>query len=307
MTVEVVARALVVLLAAAAWSAAAGCGDSGGAGGGGGDASTASGSTAGPGPSSTSTGLASHPGTLADEGLIARYLVAEADAGQGPTELVDVAPEPLPLAIAYDQDTFFTQDASGRRGLRFSFVDGAGSASVAVDGTKILQGIHGSRTGTIEVVADITDVSNFAPLSHIGIDDEYGRFSLTAWAPTVVGLHVGEDGPWADFIVDLPATGRAVYHGVIDTDAAVESDRLRLFKNGARLQTVASEPALQGQSIDLSTGRRFIIGNGDLGGRSPQGTIYYVAIYSAALSDAQVLQNVGLLLADDDEPAIVAP
>ena len=51
----------------------------------------------------------------------------------------------------------------------------------------------------------------------------------------------------------------------------------------------------------------YVLGNREIGGRTFVGRLYYAALYSGALTEADVMQNVGVLLVDDDTPAAPPP
>lgn len=299
------------------------CGDSGdaatGQGGGGTSTTTISSTNAGGGTTGTggqpgtggsgtggggTGGTIFNPGSLVDDGLVARYLIAEADSGQAVTELVDAAPSPLAIPITYIPELTFAADTEGRRGLNFSVTNGAGRAAVGVDGTKVSQQIHASGTATIEVVADIVDIDNPAGFLFIGQNIWTQRLALIAWEETLVTVVMNDGGGWADFFVDVPAIGRTVYHGVLDTDAVAPEDRIRLYLNGARLTPIDTNFPTQGALIDLSIGNMLTIGNDANNTYSPEGMIFYVALYSSAFTDEQVSQNTPLLLYDDDVPSL---
>ena len=99
-----------------------------------------------------------------------------------------------------------------------------------------------------------------------------------------------------------PDLGRGVFHMVVDVTRAAPEDRARLYVNGARLPNVQNVFAAQGVPLTIGDTRHFVIGNREVGERTPQGTIFYAAIYNVALDDAEVAQNAALLLLDDDTP-----
>ena len=288
---------------------ACGGGDEGGAGAGG-NASGGQGgavSTGGGGSSSGEGGdLPVHPGVLVDEGLVARYYLDEAASGQDPTEALDAAPDPLPLALTYineGTDTFmtYTEDPNGNRGLTFATYGRDDRASVAIDGTKISTSLHSSTTMTYEVVAEVLGViPESSRLIHIGLDTDH-TLSFETGVVTRLGFEVN-DGGWTSVPSYLPALGRAVFHSVFDSSQADPLDRVRIYVNGGRLPIIGDVAVEMDAAIDLGPGRHFVIGNREIGQRTIEGTIYYAAVYSDALSEAQVLQNVGLLLVDDDTP-----
>ena len=77
-----------------------------------------------------------------------------------------------------------------------------------------------------------------------------------------------------------------------------------MFVNAAPISDSGDNQAFPAQDrlIDLGVGRDFRIGNRDFSVRSPDGRIYYVGIYNAALTPAQVRSNADILLNSDDTP-----
>jgi hypothetical protein len=240
---------------------------------------------------------------LVDTGLIVRYYIDEAASGQAPLELVDAAPNPLPLAIVWGTDVAYSEDADGNRGLTWNLIEQYSRASVSIDGTKISQQLHGSSTGTIEVVADVDAVSTYySRLSHIGAGSEGGVFSLRmpAMSRFVFNLNESHRGWWE---VDIAGLDRFVAHVVLDTTASDGVDRAKLYINGALVPRLAGYAPPQNELIDVGTGRHYVLGNRETGERTFAGTLYYGAMYSAALTEAEVLHNALVLSVDDDTPA----
>jgi hypothetical protein len=283
-----------------------GTGGTAGAGGGVGGTSATGGNggqaNSGGGPTMT------HPGVLADDGLIARYYLDEAASGQGPTDALDAAPDPLDLALRYVGDPVtlmpvmsYTED-DGNRGLAFTTQGLDDVAFVAVDQTKVAMALQGGTTMTYEVVATIKEVnSSSSRLMHVGTNQDH-TLSLETSGLSFISLEVNSLGS-SQAPAPLPDLGRAVYHGVLDTAVAEPSERVKLYANGSRIPTLTVATMLdQDTPIDLGTGKFFAIGNREEGGRTIQGVIYYAAVYQSALTPEQVAQNTALLLIDDDTP-----
>lgn len=284
-----------------------GAGGSTGPGGGGGGANA--GGAGGIGPEGGSMML--HPGSLVDDGLVARYYLDEADSGQTPTEAIDAAPNPLNLALRYVGDPAamepamtYIEDMSGNRGLNFSQVGMDDVAYVAIDTTKIATMLQGGTTLTYEIVADIQGVSSSTSrLSHIGTNGDH-TFTFSASQLTHVHLTVNNQSGF-DAPALLGSLGRAVYHAVFDSNEVEPADRVRFYVNGSPLPTLTVSSSLsQGTVIDLDVGKFYAIANREEGARTFEGTMYYSAIYNVALTSEQIIQNTGLLLVDDDLPSV---
>jgi hypothetical protein len=312
---RIVARTWTSLLGASilAGAAAACSGDPGPSTGGSGGAGT----TAGAGGTSaggTSTGGASTGGTggglgqgpLVDRGLLTRYFIDEADAGQAPLALQDAAPNPLPLPMIYVPELTFATDGVNR-GLECTAAGLSGRASIAVDGTKLVT-LHGSKTGTIEVVIDIDDVTGFnSRISHIGYESESGRFSLTTSSLSRLRLWLKGYDLAGDWPVPLDTLGRVVVHAVLDTSLPDPEDRTRLFVNASPVARIGGTPPDLDEVIDLATGRHHVLANREIGERSFQGRLYYAAMYTTALTEDEVLENTAILINDDDAPLQASP
>jgi hypothetical protein len=278
--------------------AAGGNGATGGAGG------TGAGGAGGAG--GTGAGGAIGQGPLIERGLLTRYFIDEADAGQTVLELQDAAPDPLPLAITYGPELTFATDGENR-GLEWTAPELDGRASVAVDGSKLVA-LHGSKTGTIEVVIDVDEVtSSNSRISHIGFDFEGGRFSLTSPTTSRLRLFWQDSELAGDWPVPLAMLGRVVVHAVLDTSLPDPADRARLFVNASPVARIGGTPPALDQVIDLSTGTHYVLGNREIGLRSFRGRLYYAAMYTSALTTDEVLHNAAILSTDDDAPPAPSP
>ncbi|WP_437730036.1 LamG-like jellyroll fold domain-containing protein [Sorangium sp. So ce1335] len=248
---------------------------------------------------------------LTDDGLVARYFLDEAALRIAPTQAEDAADAPVALALTTGPELGFVGDGAGHSGLAWTAAGGDSRASAPIDGTKIQSLLHGSRTGTIEAVLRIAEVSSQGSrIVHIGSGTEPGRFTLRSDRPGQIdfwwnGTNCG--GSW-----DVRIPERAVVHGVLDTTVQEPAEaRVRLYVNGVpapRLKPAggycADDARLPGvdATLDLLEGRHFVLGNREIGGRTFSGALYYAALYARALTPAEIERHVAGLLASDDRP-----
>jgi hypothetical protein len=257
--------------------------------------------TGGMGTGGAGGGLLQH--TLVNDGLVVRYYLDEAASGTAPTTVGDAAPNPLDLNLNYANAVMsFTEDAAGHRGLLFADWGLDDRASIAVDGTKLGTEVHAHKTITLEAVVDIEGVSGSGTrLIHFGSGTE-SRLTLELFSTSRIDLYWNDSDRLAEGVYDLSAGNRVVVHAVIDTAQADADARAMLYVNGAPLAKTINSPPVQDEVVNLSTGRHFVIGNREIGDRSPEGIIYYAAVYNQPLDAMQRLQNIATLLVDDDTP-----
>lgn len=267
---------------------------------------------------------------LVDRGLIARYFINEAGAGTGPGELVDSAPDPLPLALSYGDvndalpmggaggvggaggggvggapgpggpNMSFTE-VDGHRGLTWIHKNISGRASTSVSNTKVLQ-LDQTTQGTIECVAEIEDAGGTSAcgrLSHLGVNN-YGSFTLCVGTPSRIDAFFNrrQVEAWSTSL-----SGRIVLHYVLDTALVDPAARVLMYLDGADLGVgnAADEPPMEGELLELSTGL-YALGNRIDEEASFMGTLFYCALYSVAFTPEEVANNAALLLLGDDAP-----
>jgi Concanavalin A-like lectin/glucanases superfamily len=281
----------------------------GGAGPGSGGAAPGSGGSGGTGmggssvTSSSATGGAGTGGSvpaLVDTDLVVRYFIDEAASGTNPQHLDDFAPAPLDLPLTYSAGLAYTAVA-GNRGLKWAAPNTVGDGRIAIAGTKIVNALNGSTEGTIEAVVDVEAVNaGNTHITCIGPGGNAGGFSLIAAGPNAVRLvwHEGVNiGTWS---VPITTSGRVVLHAVLDTGLSTSSARTRLYVNGQAATSSGGTPPAMSATIDLTPDIDFVIGNAVGTPLSIGGTIYYVAMYSGALSQQDIATNTQRLLASDD-------
>jgi hypothetical protein len=221
--------------------------------------------------------------------------------GQAPSRLEDAASNPLPLAMTYGAELTFA-GPTNTRNLTWTQTGLDSRASVAVDSSKIASALQGSTTATVEVVLDIDAVtSNISRISHIGSETESGRLSLAADSVDKLRFFFNTilAGEWD---IDLPTAGRVVVHVVIDTTLTTPAHRALMYADGIALNKSGGNDLTQNAAIDLSTGRHYVLGNREIGGRTFQGSLHYAAMYSAAFTNTEVTRNAKLLADNDDSP-----
>jgi hypothetical protein len=271
-----------------------GSGGAGGVGGSSVDTTTGAGGSGVGGYGGESAGLTS-------KGLLARYHIDEATSGQLPAKLNDSADAPLALPITYGAEMGFFED--GNAGLRWTVTGADGRASAPVDGSKVTA-LEGSSTGTIEVVLSLSAVtSNWSRISHIGSSDEVGRFTLLSGEANTLMAWWNTNDQLGAWNIGLTGLGRVVVHVVLDTNQVTPADRARLYLDGVVQADIsgATPPAL-GAGIELATGRHYVLGNREVGGRTFMGTLYYAALYTSALDASTVQHHAEILSAADDGP-----
>jgi hypothetical protein len=287
-------------------------GGAGGLGGGGGGVggSAGDGGAGGSGGSTGGGGSGGQPSILTDRGLVVRYYLDEAESGQAPTAIHDDAPNPLDLPLAYAQEMSFIEIA-GNRGLHWTAGGSGGRATIALTGTKLLDTIHDSTTATAELVIAVDDSVYFDRFISVTSDNETGGHFDLALPPGagLVSFHPygGWSGNAGQWTVGLTTLSRIVVHVVVDTTQSTEGDRTRLFVDTvaapATSQPSTSFAALaQGATIDLGSNTTLTVGNKSFADRSIEGTIFYVALYAAAFTEAEIAGNSKVLLASDDHP-----
>jgi hypothetical protein len=242
---------------------------------------------------------------LVDRGLLVRYFLDEAASGQGATQLVDSAPDPAPLALRYvgAEPRFFESDPG--KGLQFDTIELDGGACAPLP-AKILDALSTGTTGTIEVVANIMAGSQQGSrLMHIGADSEWA-FSIgydTVNQRIDAGIvRTGALEGDLHYLYDLPATATSVLYFVVDLEHPEPLDRVQVFVDDARvaLEQSTSNVPLDGDRLELRPDMFLCIGNREIGGRSPQGTISYGAMYSVALTAEERAANRARLEAWND-------
>ncbi|WP_156338755.1 hypothetical protein [Chondromyces crocatus] len=250
---------------------------------------------------------------LLNTDVLVRYVINESPSSETPTELMDVAPDPLPLPITFADALAFTEDMNDHRGLTWPARGQGGRAARSIQNTKVATHLDQAQRLTLELVADVTDSdggSTLTRLFYLGTSDSVDQLSLIPrndganlrlyFNDNNADAHTGVQWP-----VNLHTAGRIVLHVVLDTTKATDSERVTLYRNGSALSPEGT-PTWPGENerLNLTGTNSLALGNRPSGGRSIQGTLYYAAVYMRALTSNEVESNAAVLLANDDNHTV---
>lgn len=246
---------------------------------------------------------------LVDTGLIVRYYIDEAETGQGPSAVLDGSGvgADFDLTLSYEASLNYVE-VGGNRGLENTDLVGEQRAEKAINDTsdKVRDNLVGSKTATLEVVVRVDDFNvGTGRLFAINIDTDNARLGWLGESTTEFQVYM--NGTLMRTID--PGTVTAVWHAVINTAEPTANDRIKVYKAGIlQSPTIDANPALNA-TISIGSGAKlFMFNRGDSVGRdrSMDGVLFYAALYSSALSAANVTTNDAILGADDDTPAAIA-
>ena len=202
-------------------------------------------------------------------------------------------------------------EVDGNRGLHWTAAGTDGRASIAVWGTKLPDMLQGSTVATAELVVVVEESINWDRLINVSVGNTAGSHFGLAVPPGASALSF-HPYPWVsenagEWSLALPELGRVVVHLVVDTDLPNEADRAQLFVDGAAATPAATPsttyvPLQAGATVDLGANTFFDIGNKQAHSRSIRGTIFYAALYAAALTTTEIGTNVTVLQGSDDHP-----
>lgn len=239
--------------------------------------------------------------------VVVRYFINE-DPALNPGSILDAAQPPLNLTILnpnpQDPVLSIAEEPVGYRGLRWVMSGTSARASVLIEGTKAQTSLNQMEAATFEIVADLDaaiDWTRLIFIGHIeGINDGIDDYSLLL-KDNRLHLYLDDQskGQW-DY--DPSQAERVVLHLVLNTAEATAEERRKLYVNGQMMPSANSSGPSQNQLINLSASTYLSLGTRIDGNFSPQGVMYYAAIYSTALNDDEVQSNAALLLLDDDNP-----
>ena len=240
------------------------------------------------------------------ESLVARYYINEDPAA---TQIEDSSGSPLPLLLANPDPQMpqmvLTEDLEGHRGLSWAAAGGTAVAAASINGTKIISRLNGNQAFTIELVARVDSIVNFTRVVFIGRsepgqnpDDALVlRFDNAGMLQAYI-----ENTSVGRWPFDYAMAGRAVIHLVVDSTQPIPDVRRRLYVNGTLVPAADAAAPAQLSNVNLSMATVFSLGNRPAGTHSFGGTLYYAALYDAALSASDVEANAAQLLVDDDMP-----
>lgn len=242
---------------------------------------------------------------LVDTGGIVRYYIDEAASGQGPANVLysgDFTPD-FDLAITYDGTDLNYVEISGNRGLENIDVSTLARAEKAINDTsdKVRDAVDGSKTLTVEIVARVDNFNSGTGRCFV-INKASDNPSLGLSGTSSTNANVYFNGTLMRSFD--PGSVRAVWEIVYDTALATANDRIKIYKDKViQSPTINDNPALNA-TLTLPTGSKlFMLNRGDSGfQRSMDGVLFYAALYSVAMPQADVDTNFDVLDPDDDTP-----
>jgi hypothetical protein len=243
---------------------------------------------------------------LDDAALVVRYYLDEVAQGQPRGGVLDAASDALDLEHDWDPLLGYVEGHDANRGLQWQEAGAHGGPFAAVRDTKVEDALAGQTEATIEIVADVRDgMPDFSArifmIGH-GVADARLAFLVSHNPPRPYFRWRGSQDA-AYWEVDFAATGRAVFHVVLETTAAQADDRLRLYVDGVRATVADDEVSWpeHEEAINFAESSTLVLGNRvpGTGMRSFEGTLYYAALYAAALDEAQIAHHVSVLGHDD--------
>ena len=238
---------------------------------------------------------------LVSRGLVARYYLDEARITTTPTVVYDAGPLSFDLRVVRDGEQrpefFAAVDQSGM------YWNAAGANGRVIEDLTENAAFHAAldqtQTATLEAVAYLEDTANASRLIHVGGASELGWLMLGTTPGDIVFAWRGDELARWSTPGDVP-DNRAVITLVVDTTLAAE-DRLRLYVNNRRILGPDDAPGLDAM-LAVPLDRALALGNRSGGSGSPEGDLLYAAIYSVALTEAEIAINTESLRLSDDGP-----
>lgn len=235
---------------------------------------------------------------------VVQYLFNEASSGTTPTVLNDNADNPLDMAITDYDGAQWGSDGVGRF-LGTSDDDVTTLIEVDIDGTKLDTALDGGTKATYEITLDVnlTKSGGFSRYIHIGNGGQNGVLTLGSNGNNNFSVYIN-DVLRGNFVTNAVSQGGTnTYHMVVDTTLSNSVDRVKLYKNGARLTnlvTGASEVP-QNTTFNIANNDAFTFFNTEgSGDQSFDGSIYYAAVYDDVMEEEQITNNANKLNSDSD-------
>jgi hypothetical protein len=254
---------------------------------------------------------------LESSNLIARYLLNEASSGTSVTQINSTVNNYHLDEINYNSGAmFWTEDSGGNRGIRSSTTGQTQHARRKVTTGDPLLSASGGTKWTWEVVVDnnILGTANNERVVAIHRRTSTGvsAFSITVNTTEFFCTGFNNSSATSDGTALLHSmlrssltSGRNVIHLVIDSTLATAADRAKFYLNGAFMTPVfTNATVVQNSTLALNTDHDLIFFNrGDTGTftRSPQGNLYYAALYNKALTTDEINVNYSALITNGDD------
>ncbi|MGD2218390.1 MAG: hypothetical protein PVJ64_16660, partial [Gemmatimonadales bacterium] len=255
------------------------------------------------------SGLSAEPAIL--QHLLGRYWFREAVSGRSPAAVLDDRSNPVDLTISYGPALEWTV-RDGHRGLRSMRFRHRGLVAGEVVGSKYEAALHDATKATFVVVASWVDPRHVQRIAGFASGDRRGRrvamFQTGRNGHPSMQLRTRSrsrvDVRWP---LDLDDDVRRVFHVVYDSEDPVPERRVRLYVNG--VDQGPGRPSKRRWPA-LGDGLDFDVRDLELqmmnrtrrkSSKALKGTVFYYAVYEAALSPAEIAGNAAALLRDDDD------
>jgi hypothetical protein len=259
--------------------------------------------------------------TLVSSNLIARYMLNEASSGSQITQINSTVNNYHLDEINYNSGQMvWTQGPNGNRGLRSTTIGQPQYARRKVTTGDALITASGGNKWTWEIVVDgsiVGSANNDRIVAvHRRTSTGTSAFSIAVNTTEIYGTGFNNssatnDGQFlSSILLSRLRAGRNVIHLVIDSTISGESSRDVIYLNGNE-ENESSENAFvtQNSTLAINTDYDLIFFNRADGvnlTRSPNGILYYAALYNKAFTQAEVTNNYNILnIQDDIEPVLV--
>jgi hypothetical protein len=240
---------------------------------------------------------------MTDTGLVARLLLAE-PAASTPATVPDSGPSAGALDAVYDGTKMSFYGTSPNRGVRFTSTTGDQRLErTMLAGDPLRTALQGSKVATIELRSSLTDGSSSG--SRIfgvnGTAGENGALIVKANNDTHLYLSFNNTNH-TSAAANIGGSGIRTIHFIVNTDEAVQNDRVKVSIDGAAPVGQTNSIAL-GSTINIDSAAKLIVGNRESGGsysRSAAFDLQWAAIYSVVFDAARVADHHAALVLDDD-------
>jgi hypothetical protein len=253
--------------------------------------------------------------TLASSNLIARYLLNEASSGNSVTQINSTVNSYHLNEIDYNGTAmFWTQNSAGNKGIRSTSISQQQHArrKVTTGDTLISASVGNKWTWEIVIDGDMLGSANNDRVVAVHRRTSTGISAFSIVVNTTEFFCTGfnnsssiTDGTFLHSMLrsDLVA-GRNIIHLVIDSTLATAADRAKFYLNGVfKSPSTTTNTVIQNSTLAIDTDYDLILfnrGDGVNLTRSPQGNLYYAALYNKVLTQDEINVNYSALITSDD-------
>lgn len=210
---------------------------------------------------------------------------------------------PMDLKATDDASGYLGYSAEDRGGMGLKSTNVGGNQTcdhTLTAGDKFLRNFIGSKVLTVEVHAKVTDGSSGGGRLFAINHDSSANNQLGFNCSSTTSMQFWYEGS-ARRTFD-PGEDTNTWTAVVDTSLG-GNDNVKIYKNGVFFTTtINSNPADDDTFSGPTAGYLIKMFNRGTGGRSIVGILQYAAMYSEALSPAEVLHNHEILVVNNDIP-----